>query len=115
MKAIRPIYKDVVTEESLEILICAYRQNIKESYNAILWRLALKHLHCGLSSLEIATYIATCFFNEGFTSLLKVMSAIGIRVGDEAHRFASIRDEERIKRADRRLFGEKFQEERNAQ
>ncbi|EZA49100.1 hypothetical protein X777_12499, partial [Ooceraea biroi] len=88
-------------EELLQRCLGAYTQNSNESYNAVLWRLAPKHLHCGLSSLEIATYMATCFFNEGFTSLLKVMSAISIRVGDEAHRFASIRDEERVKRADR--------------
>lgn len=42
------------------------------------------------------------------------MSAIGIRVGDEAHRFANIRDEERVKRANKSsAFG--VQEERNAQ
>lgn len=68
-------------------------RNINESFNACVWRLAPKHLHPGSETIEIAAYIAGCLFNGGYTSLLQIMSTLGISIGLEAKNFAEKNDE----------------------
>ena len=64
-------------------------QNNNESFNALIWRMAPKHLHAGLKIIEIATFLATCIFNEGYLSLLKVMNLLLIKIGPVALNFAN--------------------------
>ncbi|XP_076667942.1 uncharacterized protein LOC143368768 [Andrena cerasifolii] len=70
-------------------------QNNNESFNACVWTLALKHLHCGAQTVEIATYLAVCTFNNGYTPLLKLMNALGLHVGPRAKMFAEDADRQR--------------------
>lgn len=60
------------------------------------------HAFCGSNIIKIATFLATCIFNEGFKPILKIMETMGITIGPYADLFASNRDAERIKDADRR-------------
>jgi len=63
--------------------------------------MAPKHIFCGKTILEIATFTAACIFNEGFAPLLKIMEVMGIKIGPEAMRFVDTRDEKRVALADR--------------
>nr|XP_036677854.1 uncharacterized protein LOC108005992 isoform X2 [Drosophila suzukii] len=55
--AIKPIY-EALSNPDLERCVGANTQNSNESFNAIVWRMAPKHLHCGSHVIEICTYIA---------------------------------------------------------
>lgn len=50
--------------------------------------MAPKHLHCDVKTIEISVYLATGVFNEGFNSILKTMTVIGIIIGLQAKLFA---------------------------
>ncbi|XP_039307242.1 uncharacterized protein LOC120358183 [Solenopsis invicta] len=71
-------------------------QNDNESFNACIWKLAPKHLHCGVQTIEIAAYVAAGVFNEGFSSILRTMNTLGIVVGNYSRSFAEKTDNKRI-------------------
>jgi len=70
--------------ELLERCLGGETQNNNESFNSTVWRLTPKHFHCGPKVNEIAAYLATGIFNEGFYAVLKTMT-IGIIVGEKAN------------------------------
>lgn len=52
-KNILPIFEDLSREELLERCLGGHTQNANESFNATIWRLAPKHLHCGRKSSKL--------------------------------------------------------------
>jgi len=60
-----------------------HTQNANESLNTTVWRLAPKHLHSGLKIIEIA-FLAAGIFNEGYSSILRVMDALKLQIGSLA-------------------------------
>lgn len=66
-----------------------------------MWRLAPKHLNAGLKIVEIAAFIATSVFNEGYTPILRMMNELDIQIGPQAKYFANAYDERRIARQHR--------------
>lgn len=100
--AIKPIYDELSSKELLERCLGGETQNNNESFNSTVWRLAPKHLHCGLKTIEISAYLAASIFNEGFSSILKIMTTIGIEIGEQTKIFSSARDEKRLVRSARR-------------
>jgi len=79
-----------------------FTQNNNESFNQTIWQFAPKHVFCGSNIIQIAAFLATCIFNEGFKPILKIMETMGITIGPCADLFASNRDAECIKDAKRR-------------
>lgn len=57
-------------------------------------------MHCGAKTVEIATYLAANIFNEGFSSILKMMNVLGIVVGLQSKEFARNTDWQRIDSAE---------------
>lgn len=100
---IQPIYKALSDENLLQRCLGGNTQNSNESLNACVWKLAPKHLHCGAKTVEIATYLAVCVFNEGYTSILKVMNILGINIGLQANNFAVNANSRRIMHAERHV------------
>lgn len=84
-----PIYEDLSRDDLLERCLGGYTQNCNESFNATIWRLAPKHLHCGSQTIEIAAYLATAIFNEGYYPILKIMETMGIVIGQNV-KYSSI-------------------------
>ncbi|XP_076673163.1 uncharacterized protein LOC143371637 [Andrena cerasifolii] len=101
-KEIKSIYEDLSSKELLERCLGGETQNNNESFNSSLWRLAPKHLHCGLKTIEISAFIAAGIFNEGCYAILNIMDNIGIVIGDQCKSFATTRDEWRLQRSARR-------------
>jgi len=66
------------------------------------WRLAPKHLNAGLKIVEIASYIAACVFNEGYSGILHLMNKLVIKIGLQAQNFVHVYDEQRLARQQRR-------------
>lgn len=102
-EAIKPIYEALSTPELLKRCVGANTQNSNESFNATVWRLAPKHLHCGMQVIEISAFIAACLFNEGRATLLRIMDAMEMSVGSEACRYSATADAERVTSAERRI------------
>jgi hypothetical protein len=101
-QALKPIFKDLSSRELLERCLGGETQNNNDSFNSTIWRFAPKHLHCGGKIIEIAAYLATGIFNEGFCAVLKTMTTIGIIVGEKAKTFSEERDQHRLGRSARR-------------
>lgn len=100
LDVIKPIYEDLSTDKLLERCVGGYTQNSNESFNQLIWKIAPKSMNSGAKIVNIAALLATCMFNNGVTSLLEVMSVLGIRIGSAAHLYAAQEDEERIARAE---------------
>ncbi|CAK9829653.1 hypothetical protein ANTRET_LOCUS6952 [Anthophora retusa] len=101
-KHIRPIYEDLSRDDLLERFLGGHTQNANESFNAIVWRLAPKHLNGGLKIVEIAAFLAVGIFNEGFSFVLQTMQQLTITIGQQSKRFAENEDKRRIKQQERR-------------
>lgn len=69
-------------------------------FNSMLWKNAPKHIFGTHNTIEIAAYLTACVFNEGFTSILNIMTTMGIIIGPNAHMFATHTDNMRITSAE---------------
>lgn len=100
-----PIYHDLSKEDLLERCIGGHTQNSNESLNSCIWRLAPKHLHCGLKTVQIATFLSCGIFNEGYYAILKTMKTMGIRIGPKCKAVADAMDGQRLDSARRKSTG----------
>lgn len=78
---ILPIYDDLSQDNLLTRCLGGHTQNSNESFNSTIWRLAPKHLNAGVKIIEIAAFIAASVFNEGYSSILKIMKKLDIQIG----------------------------------
>lgn len=101
--AIRPVYEALSSDDLLQRCTGGNTQNDNESFNACIWKLAPKHLHCGEQTIRIAAYIASGIFNEGYSSILKTMHTLGIVIGINSKNFAAKTDDKRITSAEANL------------
>ena len=82
------------------------QKNANESFNATVWRLSPKHLHSGLKIIEMSVFIAAGIFNEGYTSILRVMNKLNIIVGTYSKVFAKNTNETQVARQNRMSLSE---------
>lgn len=104
-EAIYPIYENLSNVNLLERCVGGFTQNNNESYNQLIWKISPKIVPCGSKVVEIAAYFAAATYNEGTTSLLHIMSALGLSLGTAAHDYAQKEDEERVMISDARALG----------
>ncbi|XP_031777269.1 uncharacterized protein LOC116415865 [Nasonia vitripennis] len=71
------------------------------SFNNVLWNIAPKTDFVGLETLEISAYIACIMFSIGWKGLLFLMSNLDIEPGKNALSAAVIKDQLRIKEAEK--------------
>jgi len=81
-----------------------YTQNSNESLNALIWSYAPKTTFSGTDSVEIAVYIASSIFNQGYSSILLMMNIMNIVIGPITANICEALDEERISSAEARTF-----------
>lgn len=98
----KPIYEDLSRDDLLERCLGGHTQNANESFNAIVWRLAPKHLNCGKKIIEIAAFLAAGMFSEGFSFVLQTMQDLNIVIGQQSKGFADNDDKRRIEQQERR-------------
>lgn len=99
---ILPIHEDLTRTDLLERCLSGHTQNANESFNFTVWRLAPKHLHCGLKIVEIAAYVVAGIFNEGYSSILRIMNDLNIKIGSICYHFDGKQDDMRMRRQERR-------------
>jgi len=81
----------------------AETQNNNESLNSLIWTFSPKHIHSGVKTVQLATFLAVCIFNEGFLPILNIMHTMDISIGPYADIYASKRDDKRIQRSELRV------------
>ncbi|XP_067208399.1 uncharacterized protein [Linepithema humile] len=98
-QAIKPIYENLSTDDLLTRCLGGYTQNNNESLNALVWSIAPKRNSAGKIITDIATDVAICSFNDGYTSLMQIMQVMNIIVGTNCNNYCVEADEHRIKKA----------------
>ena len=83
-----------------------YTQNNNESLNSLVWTFAPKHLHCGKKTVQIATFLVVCIFNEDFNSILQVMGIMVLKIDQNDKILADTRNNKRIKRSEQQASHE---------
>lgn len=102
-EAIQPIYEELTNQDLLTRCLGGYTQNNNESFNSTVWTLAPKNISSGKTVLDIATEIAVCVFNDGFSSILHIMEAMGLEIGPKSYEMCMEIDKQRITLAERSL------------
>lgn len=102
-EAIKPIYEELTNQDLLTRCIGGYTQNNNESFNSTVWTLAPKNISSGKTVLDVATEIAVCVFNDGFSSILHIMEAMDLEIGPNSYEMCMEIDKQRIKLAERSL------------
>ncbi|XP_044575736.1 uncharacterized protein LOC123259356 [Cotesia glomerata] len=100
LKVLKPIYESLSDDSLLERCLGSETQNNNESLNSLIWTFAPKHIHAGSQTIEIADYLATCIFNEGFYPILNIVILMGMKIGPESYGFAVRRNAGRIVRSE---------------
>lgn len=99
-RQILPIYEDLSRDDLLMRCLGGYTQNANESFNATVWRLAPKHLHCGWKIVEIAAFLAAGTFNDGYNFILTIMNDLQLQIGIQCKTFADQHTAYRVQRQD---------------
>ncbi|KYN50510.1 hypothetical protein ALC57_00149 [Trachymyrmex cornetzi] len=102
-QSIKPIYEDLSRDDLLNRCLGGFTQNCNESFNATVWQLAPKAYSSGKKVLQIASNIAVCNFNDGLSSVLKIMEVMGMSIGPQSYNFCLEADAARIQRAEQSL------------
>lgn len=95
-KELLPIYNDLSREDILERCLNRHTRHSDESLNAYIWRLAPKHLYCDLKTIEIAMFLSSGIFNEGYYAILKIMQTMGIYISPKCKAVADEMDSQRM-------------------
>lgn len=77
-KNILPIYEDLSRKDLLERCLGGHTQSANGSFNSTVWKLCPKHLHSGTKIIETPAYIAAGLFNEGYSSILKIIKTLDV-------------------------------------
>ncbi|XP_025156919.1 uncharacterized protein LOC112589106 [Harpegnathos saltator] len=101
-KHLTSIYEDLPNEDLLTRCLGGHIQNSNESFNSTVWRIASKHLNSDFKIVQIAAYLATGIFNEGYTAILLTMQLLEINIGQQCKMFADNYDAQRVTRGERR-------------
>lgn len=97
-----PIYEELSRDDLLQRCLGGYTQNANESLNALIWKFAPKHLHSGFETVEIASNLAGCIFNEGYLGILWIMQHLGIEIGERSFEYAMYVNKRRDKKKEKR-------------
>ncbi|KYN45407.1 hypothetical protein ALC56_00101 [Trachymyrmex septentrionalis] len=98
-------------EDLFQRCLGGHTQNANGSFNSTVWRLAPKHLHCGLKNIEIAAYLVAGVFNEGHLFILRIMDNENQRVARQERRSLLETKEARETRREQFLMENELYEE----
>jgi len=87
--AIKPIYEELSIDNLLNRCISDFTQNSSESFNATVWSMAPKSVSSGKVVLNIAINIAVCVYNDGLSSIMRIMEVLGMTIGLNCYNFCT--------------------------
>ncbi|XP_071568778.1 uncharacterized protein [Temnothorax nylanderi] len=103
-EAIKPTYTDLSSDDLLTRCLGGHTQNNNECFNSVIWSIAPKCTSSGKLLVDIAADIAVLTFNDGLSSLMKVMEVLGMKIGDICYNFCLETDASRIDNAEHRMI-----------
>lgn len=68
--------------------------------------MAPKSFASGKNILHVVTDLATCYYNDGYNSIMKVMEVLSLAIGPSCYYFCANADARRVKFAERSLTEE---------
>ena len=99
---VMPIYKDLSEQELLSRCLDSYTQNPNESLNKLIWARCSKKIYQGKKVVELCTASAVCQFNDGASSIARVLQRLGICPGKFTNAAIQKCDERRIALSDKK-------------
>lgn len=105
-EGIKPIYKELSSNELLTRCLGGFTQNSNESFNAMVWSMAPKAVSSGKIVLDIAVGLVVIYFNDGYNGIMQVMNQLGITIGLNCYNYCSEADATRIAQSERPLTKE---------
>lgn len=99
--AVKPIYEELTSDDLLTRCIGGFTQNSNESFNSVVWSMAPKTVSSGKNILDIAANMAVCTYNDGLSSIMEIMKAMGMSIGENCYNFCLQADARRIQFSER--------------
>ncbi|XP_018366586.1 PREDICTED: uncharacterized protein LOC108763445 [Trachymyrmex cornetzi] len=103
LNALKPIYEELNSDDLLNRCIGGFTQNSNGSFNATVWSMAPKSKSSGKIVLDITVNLAIPAFNDGISSLMKVIKALDMTIGRNCYNFCVETDQHRVYLLDRSL------------
>ena len=101
-KAIHDIFLDLSNEKLLERCLLGATQNQNEALHHLIWSLCSKAEFQSKETVELAVALAVSWWNNGASSLLRVLQRLNIEPGKETEDFVKQSDKKRMKKAELR-------------
>lgn len=102
-KAISPVYEELSSDDLLTRCLGGFTQNSNESFNSTVWAMAPKSSSSGKHVLDTAVFIAVGIYNDGLSSIMRLMQDLGMKIGSNCFNFCMETDERRKKLSERSL------------
>lgn len=103
--AIFPTFEALSAESLLSRCLHGGTQNQNEAINGLIWQRATKETHASTPTVELATFLAVGYFNDGAQTLVSVLEELGITPGCHCRKACRKLDHDRIRHS-RRKSGE---------
>ena len=96
MEEVLPIYKDLTDRKLLSRCLESYTQNSNESLNSLIWSECPKKVYQSRKVVELCTASAIAHFNDGASSVARVLERLQICPGKNTHSAIQKHDEKRV-------------------
>jgi hypothetical protein len=73
LDAIKPVFDNLCSRESLARVVDASSQNSNEGFHSLVWLMSPKHKQSSGTTFEIACHLAVIIFNDGYFALGKTI------------------------------------------
>ena len=99
---IYPTFEALSDENLLSRCLHGGTQNQNEAINAMIWQRATKETHSSLPTVELATFLALCHFNDGAKAIICVLKELGIVPGTHCRDACAKLDHRRLSHSERK-------------
>ncbi|GFO10610.1 forkhead box protein k1 [Plakobranchus ocellatus] len=99
IKLLEPIFNDLTSESLLQKCLHGKTQNNNECLNKLIWDRCSKEYFVERKTVEEAVYSAVAHFNDGPSSILKVLNKLGVSPGYYTGQKCTAKDVQRIKKS----------------
>lgn len=76
LDAIKPVFDNLCSRESLTRVIDASSSNPNEGFHSMVWLMSPKHKASSATTFEIACHLAVIIFNDGYFALGKTLQIL---------------------------------------
>ncbi|CAF1300157.1 unnamed protein product [Rotaria sp. Silwood1] len=82
MEAIKPVFDELASKESLKRVLNGSSQNPNESFHSLLWNMAPKNRFCSGTIIDVRLGLAIMIYNDGYLSIGEILHEL---LGEMGH------------------------------